>query len=170
MRQFETGATRDSEEGKLDYEGFLNPLVLQRYAEYMHGHRIQADGGMRDSDNWQKGIPKTAYMKSLWRHFMDLWLHHRGYPIKALTQDALCAIIFNAMGYLLCLLREEEGAAEKAVDQVQSVPQRFVAPLSEQGCLAGDDGVVLPQPEEASSPSPASPFEQLVKILGLRRS
>ena len=97
MRQFETGATRDTEEGKLDYEGFLSPLVLKRYAEYMHEHRIQADGNLRSSDNWQKGIPKDVYMKSAWRHFMDWWVSHRD---EGCDQEAVCALLFNVMGYL----------------------------------------------------------------------
>jgi hypothetical protein len=97
VRTFDTGATRDKEDGKLDFEAFLSPLVLQRYAEYMHTCRIQADGKLRDGDNWQKGIPLTAYMKSAWRHFMVVWTKHRlgGDP----TQD-LCALLFNTMGYL----------------------------------------------------------------------
>jgi hypothetical protein len=107
MQTFETGATRDSDEDKFDYEGFLSPLVLRRYAEYMHLHRRQADGLLRDSDNWQKGIPISKYMKSLWRHFMDLWTIHRGYAAfddkdgHLLTkQEVLCSVIFNSMGYL----------------------------------------------------------------------
>ena len=27
IRKFDTGADRDKEEGKLDFEGFLNPLI-----------------------------------------------------------------------------------------------------------------------------------------------
>ena len=33
MRTFATGATRDTEVEKLDYEGFLSPVVLKAYAE-----------------------------------------------------------------------------------------------------------------------------------------
>lgn len=100
-RVFDTGATRDSEDGKLDYEGFLSPLVLERFAEYMHKHRVQPDGSLRSSDNWQRGIPKDAYMKSMWRHFMDVWTEHRLYEDSYdEIEDALCAVIFNAMGYL----------------------------------------------------------------------
>ena len=62
MREFETGATRDTNDGKLDFEGFLSPLALVRYAEYMNKNRIQADGKVRASDNWQKGIPREVYM------------------------------------------------------------------------------------------------------------
>ncbi len=104
MREFTTGATRDNDKEKLDYEGFLSPVALRRYAEYMHEHRKQADGKMRASDNWQKGIPCDAYMKSMFRHMMDLWnIHriviHKSCPINR-RDEALCAIIFNAFGML----------------------------------------------------------------------
>lgn len=109
MRLFKTGSTRDSEDNKLDYEGFFSPIVIQACAEYMHKHRTQADGQLRASDNWQKGMPKDVYMKSLSRHYMDLWLHHRGYGEKAThnLKDALAAIMFNAGGYFYELLCEE---------------------------------------------------------------
>lgn len=103
MREFGNGATRDDDTGKLDYEGFLSPAVLKRYAEYMHKHRKQSDGSMRGSDNWQNGIPKDVHMKSLYRHFMDVWSMHRGiddsYDAGDL-EEALCAVMFNTMGYL----------------------------------------------------------------------
>ena len=67
IRTFNTGATRDSDEGKLDFEGFLSPLVIERYAEYLNAHRVQSDGKLRDSDNWQNGMGLSVYMKSLWR-------------------------------------------------------------------------------------------------------
>jgi len=107
IRTFETGATRDTEEGKLDYEGFLSPIVLEKFAEYMNRHRKQSDAQLRDSDNWQKGIPIVTYMKSLFRHFMDLWKEHRGYRSRDGIEDALCGIIFNAMGYLFEILSDE---------------------------------------------------------------
>jgi hypothetical protein len=112
VREFETGATRDNEDGKPDYEGFLSPLVLARYAEYMHKNRVQADGSLRASDNWQKGIPFTAYMKSGWRHFMEWWRLHRlgttlggGETWREDLEEAICGVLFNAMGYLHELLR-----------------------------------------------------------------
>lgn len=108
IRQFDTGATRDKEEGKLDYEGFFSPLVFKRRAEYMNKHRVQADGSLRDSDNWQKGIPTDAYMKSLARHFFELWeLHRSGASIEEL-QEKLCAIGFNSDGYLYELLAHHQ--------------------------------------------------------------
>jgi hypothetical protein len=108
VRVFETGATRDTDQGKLDYEGFLSPLVIERFAQYMHKHRIQSDGSLRDSDNWTKGIPKSAYMKSLWRHFMDVWKLHRGYKVDVDLDEALCAMLFNVQGYLYEYLKAKE--------------------------------------------------------------
>jgi len=107
MRTFETGATRDTDTDKYDYEGFLSPLVLEAFGAYMHRNRIQPDGNLRDSDNWQKGIPLPVYMKSLWRHFMTLWTAHRNGASRAETIEALCGIMFNTMGYLHELLKED---------------------------------------------------------------
>jgi len=107
MRYFDTGATRDTDEAKLDFEGFLSPETLEAFAKYMHKHRKQADGKLRDSDNWQKGIPFSAYMKSKWRHFFDTWKFHRqGRELSDEMIDALCAEWFNVQGYLHELLKE----------------------------------------------------------------
>lgn len=113
MRQFETGATRDVDTNKFDYEGFLHPLVMERFAEYMHENRIQADGNLRAADNWQKGIPKDAYMKSAFRHFMDVWKEHRGIKTKDGMEKAICALMFNIMGYLFELLKDKQNAEEE---------------------------------------------------------
>ena len=115
MRHFETGATRDDDTAKNDYEGFLSPLVIERFGQYMTKHRKQADGQLRASDNWQSGIPKDAYIKSLWRHFLDLWGIHRGYKRwdkqrneEINAEEALCAILFNVQGYLFELLKDKK--------------------------------------------------------------
>lgn len=106
VRRFTTGATRDTDTRKPDYEGFVSPLVIREFGRYMHEHRVQPDGSLRDSDNWQKGIPLDAYMKSLWRHFHDLWMLHRGFDVvdfdgnEVDIEDALCACLFNVQGYL----------------------------------------------------------------------
>lgn len=100
MRQFESGACRSNDDGKLDYEGFLSPLALERYAEYMQRHRVCEDGSLRASDNWQKGIPRDAYIKSAFRHFLGWWKLHRGHDHPEEMEEAICALIFNAFGYL----------------------------------------------------------------------
>jgi hypothetical protein len=108
IRKFNTGATRDTDANKLDFEGFMHPLVLERFAQYMNKHRKQSDGNLRASDNWQKGIPKDAYIKSGWRHFFDWWKEHRGIASRDGIEEALCALMFNAMGYLYEILRNKE--------------------------------------------------------------
>ena len=97
IRTFETGATRDIDTDKYDYEGFLSPLVMERFAKYMHQNRLQKDGSLRASDNWQKGIPLNVYIKSAWRHFMEWWKAHRSGRVD---EEALCALLFNVQGYL----------------------------------------------------------------------
>jgi len=102
MREFESGATRDNNEDKYDYEGFISPIVIEAYGKYMHKHRKQSDGKLRDSDNWQKGFGAKHFdvcMKSLWRHFHDLWTEHRGYESREGIEDAICGILFNVMAY-----------------------------------------------------------------------
>lgn len=103
MREFDTGATRDSTTGKIDPEGFLSPTVELAFCRYMHRHRTQADGNLRDSDNWQKGIPFDQYLKSAWRHFLAVWLIARNAPTEECEEgleDALCALKFNINGLL----------------------------------------------------------------------
>ena len=108
IRTFSTGATRDIDQNKNDYEGFYSPLVIERFGQYMTKHRVQKDGSLRASDNWQKGIPLDAYMKSGWRHFHDWWKQHRGYPGQDTLEDSLCALIFNAQGYLFEILKAKQ--------------------------------------------------------------
>jgi hypothetical protein len=70
--------------------------------------------GLRDSDNWQKGIPTDAYMKSMWRHFMDVWEIHRTGEVNSPRMttwsgmdEALMALLFNVMGYAHEILKEK---------------------------------------------------------------
>ena len=111
MRQWGM-ATRDLADDKLDFEGCLSPLVLQEFAKYMKLHEKTANGN-RKSDNWQAGIPKDVYVKSLWRHFFSFWSIHRGYrqfdkkdnhEIDII--EAGVAMIFNLQGYLHEYLKE----------------------------------------------------------------
>ena len=102
VRIFQSGATRSPLGDKLQYEGYLNPLVLKRFAEYMKRHQTQSNGEQREADNWQQGIPLDSLMDSMMRHYMDVWLYHRGYvkEMSETIEESLCALIFNAMAYL----------------------------------------------------------------------
>lgn len=107
IREFTTGATRDTDAGKLDFEGFLSPLALRAFAEYMDRHRHLPDGSLRASDNWQLGLSQDVYMKSMWRHFFDVWSEHRGVSTPAGLKENLCALKFNVDGMLHELVKTE---------------------------------------------------------------
>lgn len=124
IRTFETGATRDTTQGKLDYIKALSPIVLRRYVQYLDKHRLQSDGSYRDFDNWKRGIPQEAYISGGGRHFFDTWLLTEGYTTKdnhgpVETEDAICAQLFNLMGRLHEMLKaglKEEKDYQAAVD------------------------------------------------------
>ncbi len=125
IEAFTSGATRNLSEDKPDYEGFLSPVVLEAYGEYMHVNRYQKDGTIRASDNWQQGIPINNYIKSLVRHVFELWyLHRTGVaPLNKdknnrpfTKQELACAIMFNIMGYL------KETIAPAPINEVRKNP------------------------------------------------
>lgn len=108
MRKFETGATRDNDESKPNFVGFLSPEVLAAYGNYMLRHQKQADGQMRAADNWKKGIPRQAYMESMLRHMFEVWQLHLDQesrevismqPDTEAMDEALFALLFNVMGF-----------------------------------------------------------------------
>jgi len=140
LRSFESGATRDTADGKLDYEGFLHPWVLEWYAEYMDRNREQSDGSIRPSDNWQKGIPRDVYIKSMFRHFMEIWRIHRTEHTGAFDvnrparNDALSALMFNVMGYMFEIVAEEMGLRE-----VEGLPETTLHEITESMMLKTKD-------------------------------
>lgn len=108
MRTFESGATRDSDDGKIDYEAILSPLVIQRFGEYMLQHSTLPDGSKRSGDNWQHGFGLDVTLKSLWRHHVDVWSLHRSAQQHTIEmEEALCAVLFNAAAYLHQLLADD---------------------------------------------------------------
>lgn len=128
MREFDKGATRDTEQNKLDYEAFNNPLVDKRYAEYMNAHR-QTANGLRDGDNWQSLFGDEHFdvcIKSLCRHTVDARLAHKGYVSEQPIEKDLCAIIFNAKAYLLKLLLDRKYYAINA-DAEQALKIKCIA-------------------------------------------
>lgn len=123
VRTFSTGANRDVDTNKLDYEGFLSPAALERFAQYMNANRKLKDGSIRDSDNWQKGIPIDVYMKSMLRHVMDVWKLNRNLPAAEDLETALCAVLFNAQG----MLHEVLKAKAKESDSGNSFTPGYLA-------------------------------------------
>lgn len=113
IRQFDSGATRDTDKGKPSYIKALSPIVLQRYVEYIGKHRTQSDGSQRDWDNWKQGIPQDVYLDGLGRHEMAVWLLCHGFSAfdnhgPVTLEDSLCGIIFNTQGMLHELLKEQQ--------------------------------------------------------------
>ena len=102
-RKFATGATRSDDSTKPNYIGYLSPLVIKRFGQYMWDHQY---GGQRAADNWKKGITKQAYIESMFRHFVDIWDVHDagGTP----SEESLCALLFNVQGFLHEQLREQK--------------------------------------------------------------
>lgn len=100
MRQFATGATRDIDTSKYDYEAFLSPMVIEAYAAYMHENRQTNDGTFRDGDNWQKGIPLPVYGSSGMRHVHEWHKVLRDVPVEAGELGAVGGILFNVMGWM----------------------------------------------------------------------
>lgn len=152
MRTFDTGATRSNDSGKIDPEGFLSPLVLERYCQYLHKHRVQEDGGLRDSDNWQKGMPLDAYMKSAWRHFFTWWKWHRGWPGVEDPCDAICGLLFNVMGYLHESIKKNEIPIRNT-----EVAKWFTAPLGDwlpSGEVLYHQTLPTKQPDTPNQPEP----------------
>lgn len=151
MRTFETGATRDSDDSKPDYEGFLSPLFLEGYGQYMHEHRKQADGTLRASDNWQKGIPIKTYQSSLLRHVFTSWALWRGWPVAPervgdtyrtpTLLDALYAVAFNVMGMIHELRRRELHAPQT---QPASDKERIDVDAAVQQMMKARAGVLQP--------------------------
>ena len=112
MRTFDTGATRGTNVEKLDPFGFMSPVVMHRFSEYMHKHRVQADGSLRDSDNWKKGMPIMEYVRSLIRHTTDFWMVMSGFAPRFDThttdpEEIACAILFNVQGFLHEVLKQK---------------------------------------------------------------
>jgi hypothetical protein len=100
MREFDSGATRDTDQGKLSYVKGLSPIVLKRYMQYLGKHRVQADGELRDWDNWKAGMPQNVYLDSRMRHEIDAWLAMDGFQSEQELVESLCAILFNTIGQL----------------------------------------------------------------------
>lgn len=111
MRKFHSGATRDTAEDKYVINKFISPIVTQRFSEYMHHHRLQPDGNLREGDNWQKLFGDKhldVCLESLTRHIEDIKLHHEGYKGRDDIESAICASIFNLNAYLFKLLKDRK--------------------------------------------------------------
>lgn len=105
MRHFASGATRDNDSRKLDFDAIFDPRVLEAFAHYMNICR-ETPEGLREADNWKHGFPMDVLMKSMWRHFFALWKSHHEFngdhPLVA-----ACALLFNVQAYMKQLIEAD---------------------------------------------------------------
>lgn len=87
IRNFSTGAVRDTAEGK-PRMGLLPLDLLKRVAKY---YQIGAE--KYEPDNWRKGQPKDTTMDSLLRHLES---YRRGET----DEDHLSAVVWNALSMM----------------------------------------------------------------------
>ncbi|MEK6882812.1 MAG: dATP/dGTP diphosphohydrolase domain-containing protein [Nanoarchaeota archaeon] len=103
-RKFNTGAVRDSDEGKENYIGAISFTALKRYVHF------QTEAAKKYPDgNWRKGIPLEEFEKSLMRHLQKYFSNkYDGTSIEP-DVDHLSAAWFNLQG----IIHEEEKLNEK---------------------------------------------------------
>ena len=161
VRTFDTGATRSSDEGRLEPFDYISPRVLHIYSTYMISKAKQSDGSKRSGDNWQKGMPIPSYKQALTRHFFDWWLVTRGeqprYDVEETSEyRILCSILFNAMGLLFeyskpAKVRALLDVVAERIKDVPTVPQESCG----EGGLAG--AVLGPERRGADFRFPSTP-------------
>ena len=96
--------------------------MVEAFGAFMHANR-QTEAGLRDSDNWQKGIPFDTYMKSMWRHFHGAWKLHRMTEDRPTLVIDLLAVIFNAQGYLHEYMKAGHITADEVYELARQVRQ-----------------------------------------------
>ena len=118
MRQFEGGATRDTDADKPHYIGYWSWLAMKRFGAYMLRHEVQSDGTRRQPGNWKLGIPREAYRDSLARHFVDF---NAAVEEERLSdaEELACAMLFNVQGWLHEHLRQ---ATRQGVPPIHGLP------------------------------------------------
>ncbi len=95
ITRFDTGAIRDSQNGKEDYTETISWKALKRYAEYMTEKKKKYGAG-----NFKKGIPIESYEKSLMRHIAKYFINKYENGDLEKDQDHVSACIFNLLGIM----------------------------------------------------------------------
>lgn len=102
ITQFNTGAIRDTQDGKLDFVETMAWMAIAEYSKYMTAKKAKYGSG-----NFHKGIPVESYQASLMRHIVKYLCiaecRQRGVIPPAWMEaheDHLCAVIFNTLGII----------------------------------------------------------------------
>jgi len=102
-------ATRDSNTNKPNHIGYRDILVEEAYDLYMLKHQKQADGTMRDADNWKSYFGEKHYkvcIESAYRHFEDWWKEFEGLESRDGIDEAINGLKFNIDAYYSKVLRD----------------------------------------------------------------
>lgn len=109
---FDTGAIRDSQDGKEDYIETISWTAFRRYAQYMTGKKKKYGAG-----NFKKGIPVDSYEASLVRHVQKYLANKYENQGIEKEEDHLSAILFNVFGIMHEELKQiDRGLGYKAGD------------------------------------------------------
>lgn len=95
ITKFNTGAIRDSQEGKEDYVETISWTAMKRYAQYMTSKKVKYGAG-----NFKKGIPIESYEQSLLRHIQKYIQNKYEKGTIEANEDHLAAIVFNVFGIM----------------------------------------------------------------------
>lgn len=104
---FETGAIRDSQEGKEDYIETVSWTAMKRFSQYMTGKKSKYGSG-----NFKKGIPIPNYEQSMLRHVQKYLANKYENGTEETGEDHLSAILFNVFGIM-----HEEGRVVRKDDK-----------------------------------------------------
>ena len=99
ITEFDTGAIRDTQEGKVDFVETISFTAHHRYAKYMTGKKAKYGVG-----NFKKGIPIESYEMSLLRHIDKYFRNKYEGGTDELEEDHVAAMRFNIDG----IMHEEE--------------------------------------------------------------
>lgn len=102
-QEFETGARRDTQEGKGRYD-LISTVFLKRLAVVME------KGAVKYGDrNWEKGMPLSRYLNSAIRHLLQLF-------DGECDEDHAGQAAFNVMAFLHTLQLIQEGILDPSLD------------------------------------------------------
>jgi len=102
---FETGAVRDSMEGK----GF--PSMIPTCAIMAMAKRFEDGATKYGADNWRKGIPTSRYCDSAYRHLMQC-------RDGDTTEDHFGAVLWNMACWLWTQNKINKGELPKELDDI----------------------------------------------------
>ena len=109
MRKFESGAVRDSNEGK------PRPDLISAQFKLRLGQHLALGAKHYGENNWQKGMSNEVLRESLERHLL-------AYDLGKTDEDHLSAAAFNLMALIhFDELNSQEGANKKRVFKDESV-------------------------------------------------